>query len=280
MSYGSYYVGVTPVTPLQPINKMDLVGSIDQSSVENLEKTVSFKLPKDEWGLLKEQSDKEGTTMSDLIRRSLRPGTAGDQVPESSLRRELQGQFDLERALDALRRTETELAQTKQELTLEKDKRKKLKKQVAESETALQKLKAELATALQELEAESEGGLGSLVTKNPAVGEMFSNLMVRLVESPTVQKTLGGLMGLAGVAPAPNEDEQALLKFWQELGQKLAPAELKGLFDICLFLGDNPSHVKAVLRGFQAVVIQRQSSVVSASTPAPLPAPSESPEVK
>ena len=277
MSYGSYYVGVTP---LQPINKMDLVGSIDQSSVENLEKTVSFKLPKDEWGLLKEQSDKEGTTMSDLIRRSLHPGTAGDQVPESSLRRELQGQFDLERALDALRRTETELAQTKQELTLEKDKRKKLKKQVAESETALQKLKGELTTALQELEAESEGGLGSLVTKNPAVGEIFSNLMVRLVESPTVQKTLGGLMGLAGVAPAPNEDEQALLKFWQELGQKLAPAELKGLFDVCLFLGDNPSHVKAVLRGFQAVVTQRQSSVVSTSTPAPLSVPSESPEVK
>ena len=228
---------------------------IDQTSLENLEKTVSFKMAKEELSLLKGHCEGEGTTLSEFIRKRLHTSPAVDQGHDA-LRRELLAGYEARLATDKLTRSETELARVQQALVVEQEKRKKLKKCLAETEASL-----------RAVQTEAEGGLGSLVTKNPAIGELLGNVLVRIAESPRTQKTLGALMGVAAGSDEPSADDQAFVKFGHDLKRQLSTDELQTVFEICYLLSEHKRLIGGLLKGLQAAVAKMPPPAPAAPAP-------------
>ena len=202
---------------------------IDQTSLENLEKTVSFKMAKEELSLLKGHCEGEGTTLSEFIRKRLHTSPAVDQGHDA-LRRELLAGYEARLAVDKLTRSETE-------------------------------------ASLRTVQTEAEGGLGSLVTKNPAIGELLGNVLVRIAESPRTQKTLGALMGVAAGSDEPSADDQAFVKFGHDLKRQLSTDELQTVFEICYLLSEHKRLIGGLLKGLQAAVAKMPPPAPAAPAP-------------
>lgn len=234
--------------------------SVDQPSLENLEKTVSFKMARDELSVLKEQCEQEGVTLSDFVRRSLR--TPVPNASDEPLRRELQAGFELRLLTDKAARLVNDLTDTRQALVVEREKRKKQKRRLVDAEAALLGLQSEDSSGL--------GGLNELVTKNPAISEFVGNVLLRMAESPKVQKTIGTLMGVSETEDGLDASDKELLTFGRELRRELSIEELGNVFEICYVLIGKKPLIALVLKNLQASLAKKQPSPApSASAPAP-----------
>lgn len=218
-----------------------------------LEKTVSFKIAKDELAIVKAQCEEEGITMSEFFRKRIQNESASGQAVVG-LRRELEANYEAKLANGKIGSLENELTQVRQELVLSKEKRKKLKKQVSDFEIAS-----------KEREIQDEGGLGGLVTTNPALRGMLGDVLVKVLESPKIQHTIGALMGVPDEATELSESDKAWLEFIRDLQPKLSQIELNKVLEVCTLMAEHKA------------LIPRVAGYISGTLKAKVPVPTNTP---
>lgn len=219
-----------------------------------LEKTVSFKIAKDELAIVKTQCDEEGVTMSEFFRKRIQNESASGQAVVG-LRRELEASYEAKLANGKISSLESELIQIKQELVLSKEKRKKLKKALAD-----------LETASKEREIQDESGLGSLMTTNPAITEMLGNVLMKVIESPKTQRTIGALMGVSDAATELSESDKSWLEFIRDLQPKLSQIELQKVLAVCTSMAEHKALINLVAGYIAGALAKARTNTPAGST--------------